>query len=138
MTREEAEAVEMACEMYARLHKGQFGMLAEALCISPHFTREMQGGYANEYEKNKGLCDAVYRKDLMKDLMNTLYKKLVGSLSNEEMREAYRAEVVWLAIRNGLKRHDDREKDMSAYWYDSPLNRSDQPTPDVEVTEGAE
>lgn len=50
------------------------------------------------------------------------------------LREAYRAESVWLAIRYALAWHDFPEGGM---WNDffSPLNRSDQPMPKVELKE---
>ena len=50
------------------------------------------------------------------------------------LREAYRAESVWLAIRYALAWHDFPEGGM---WNDffSPLNRSDQLMPKVELKE---
>jgi len=50
------------------------------------------------------------------------------------LKEAYRAESVWLAIRYALAWHDFPEGGM---WNDflSPLNRSDQPMPKVELKE---
>lgn len=37
MSRPVAEAVQAACEMYLRLHRGQFNDLAEDLCMAKHY-----------------------------------------------------------------------------------------------------
>ena len=37
MSRPVAEAVQAACEMYLRLHMGQFNDLAEDLCMAKHY-----------------------------------------------------------------------------------------------------
>lgn len=37
MSRPVAEAVQTACEMYLRLHMGQFNDLAEDLCMAKHY-----------------------------------------------------------------------------------------------------
>lgn len=39
MSRPVAEAVQAACEMYLRLHMGQFNDLAEDLCMAKHYAR---------------------------------------------------------------------------------------------------
>lgn len=48
------------------------------------------------------------------------------------MKEAYRAETVWLTIRYALAWHDFPEGGQWVDFYE-PMNRSDQPMPKVEL-----
>ena len=131
MSRPVAEAVQAACEMYLRLHMGQFNDLAEDLCMAKH--------YADVDAKRFSLFQALDRRNAMQDDMERTYKMFAcHPLIEDGMRVPYRAETVWLGIRHALAWHDKPEGDRMNVCFDKPLNRSDQPQPTVKLTTTAD
>ena len=67
------------------------------------------------------------------DYVDALWRQNVPPASiDTTMKEAYRAETVWLTIRYALAWHDFPEGGQWVDFYE-PMNRSDQPMPKVEL-----
>lgn len=72
-------------------------------------------------------------RNQMRQGMDALWKQNVPPASiDTTMKEAYRAETVWLTIRYALAWHDFPEGGQWVDFYE-PMNRSDQPMPKVEL-----
>ncbi len=135
MSRPVAEAVQTACEMYLRLHMGQFNDLAEDLCMAKHYADVDAKRFRAVEDENDSLFQALDRRNAMQDDMERAYKMFAcNQLIEDGMRVPYRAETVWLGIRHALAWHDKPEGDRMNVCFDKPLNRSDQPQPTVKLT----
>lgn len=135
MSRPVAEAVQAACEMYLRLHMGQFNDLAEDLCMAQHYADVDAKRFRAVEDENDSLFQALDRRNAMQDDMERMYKMFAcHPLIEDGMRVPYRAETVWLGIRHALAWHDKPEGDRMNVCFDKPLNRSDQPQPTVKLT----
>lgn len=135
MSRPVAEAVQVACEMYLRLHMGQFNDLAEDLCMAKHYADVDAKRFRAVEDENDSLFQALERRNAMQDDMERTYKMFsCHQLTENGMRVPYRAETVWLGIRHALAWHDKSEGDWMNVSFDKPLNRSDQPQPTVKLT----
>lgn len=96
-------------------------------------TTEERKKFNRDHEQDFYKCMRL--RDRMRAGLRALWTQNVPTVSIQfTLREAYRAESVWLAIRYALAWHDFPEGGM---WNDffSPLNRSDQPMPKVELKE---
>lgn len=72
-------------------------------------------------------------RNQMRQGMDALWRQNVPPASiDTTMKEAYRAETVWLTIRYALAWHDFPEGGQWVDFYE-PMNRSDQPMPKVEL-----
>lgn len=139
MSRPVAEAVQTACEMYLRLHMGQFNDLAEDLCMAKHYADVDAKRFRAIEDENDSLFQALDRRNAMQDDMERTYKMFAcHPLIEDGMRVPYRAETVWLGIRHALAWHDKPEGDRMNVCFDKPLNRSDQPQPTVKLTTTAD
>lgn len=135
MSRPVAEAVQTACEMYLRLHMGQFNDLAEDLCMAKHYADVGAKRFRAVEDENDSFFQALERRNAMQDDMERTYKMFAcHPLIEDGMRVPYRAETVWLGIRHALAWHDKPEGDWMNVSFDKPLNRSDQPQPTVKLT----
>lgn len=143
MSRKTAEAVKQACEEYLRLRMGQFEDFTNEVCCWDYVeqmekechTTEERKKFNRDHEQDFYKCMRL--RDRMRAGLRALWTQNVPTASIQfTLREAYRAESVWLAIRYALAWHDFPEGGM---WNDffSPLNRSDQPMPKVELKEKA-
>lgn len=135
MSRPVAEAVAKACEMYLRLHMGQFEDLTDELCMAKFYAALENDSFADEEERDEIFHISIDRRNIMQEEVDKLYKRYVLSAPLDYcMRIPYRAEQVWLAIRHALAWHDNPKGDYTVQ-YDKPLNRSDQPQPMVQLYE---
>lgn len=135
MSRPVAEAVAKACEMYLRLHMGQFEDLTDELCMAKFYAALENDSFADEEERDEIFYISIDRRNIMQEEVDKLYKRYVLSAPLDYcMRIPYRAEQVWLAIRHALAWHDNPKGDYTVQ-YDKPLNRSDQPQPMVQLYE---
>lgn len=135
MSRPVAEAVAKACEMYLRLHMGQFEDLTDELCMAKFYAALENDSFADEEERDEIFHISVARRNIMQEEVDKLYRRYVLSAPLDYcMRIPYRAEQVWLAIRHALAWHDNPKGDYTVQ-YDKPLNRSDQPQPMVQLYE---
>ena len=135
MSRPVAEAVAKACEMYLRLHMGQFEDLTDELCMAKFYAALENDSFANEEERDEIFHISIDRRNIMQEEVDKLYKRYVLSAPLDYcMRIPYRAEQVWLAIRHALAWHDNPKGNYTVQ-YDKPLNRSDQPQPMVQLYE---
>ena len=135
MSRPVAEAVQAACEMYLRLHMGQFNDLAEDLCMAKHYADMDAKRFKSAEEEKRDFYWALKKRNMMQDDMDRAYRMFAcHPLIEDGMRVPYRAETVWLGIRHALAWHDKPEGDWMNVCFDKPLNRSDQPQPTVKLT----
>lgn len=80
-----------------------------------------------------GLTIRLWRDVKRNEPMDALWRQNVPPASiDTTMKEAYRAETVWLTIRYALAWHDFPEGGQWVDFYE-PMNRSDQPMPKVEL-----
>ena len=134
MSRPVAEAVAAACEMYLRLHMGQFNDLAEDLCMAKHYADMDAKRFKTAEDEKDDFYRALERRNMMQDDMDRAYQMFACyPLIKDSMRIPYRAEQVWLGIRHALAWHDQPEGDWTNVRFDPPLNRSDQPQPKIEL-----
>ena len=139
MSRPVAEAVQVACEMYLRLHMGQFYDLAEDLCMTKHYADMAAKRFKTAEDKKEDFYQALENRNMMQDDMDRAYQMFAcHPLIEDGMRIPYRAETVWLGIRHALAWHDKPEGDWTNVRFDKPLNRSDQPQPVVKLNEKQE
>lgn len=139
MSRPVAEAVQAACEMYLRLHMGQFNDLAEDLCMAKHYADMGAKRFKSAEEEKRDFYWALKKRNMMQDDMDRAYQMFAcHPLIEDGMRIPYRAETVWLGIRHALAWHDKPEGDWMNVCFDKPLNRSDQPQPTVKLTTDAD
>lgn len=135
MSRPVAEAVAKACEMYLRLHMGQFEDLTDELCMAKFYAALENDSFTSKEEHDEIFHISIDRRNIMQEEVDKLYKRYVLSAPLDYcMRIPYRAEQVWLAIRHALAWHDNPKGDYTVQ-YDKPLNRSDQPQPMVQLYE---
>ena len=135
MSRPVAEAVAKACEMYLRLHMGQFEDLTDELCMARFYAALENDSFTDEEERDEIFHISIDRRNIMQEEMDKLYRRYVLSAPLDYCRRIpYRAEQVWLAIRHALAWHDNPKGDCTVQ-YDKPLNRSDQPQPMVQLYE---
>ncbi len=135
MSRPVAEAVAKACEMYLRLHLGQFEDLIDELCMAKFYAALENDSFDGKEERDEIFHISIDRRNIMQEEVDKLYKRYVLSAPLDYcMRIPYRAEQVWLAIRHALAWHDNPKGDYTVQ-YDKPLNRSDQPQPMVQLYE---
>ncbi len=136
MSRPVAEAVQAACEMYLRLHMGQFEDLTDDLCMAKFYAALENDSFDSKEEREEIFHISIDRRNFMREEMDRLYNKYVLSAPlADSMRIPYRAEQVWLAIRHALAWHDNPAGDWTNVSFDPPLNRSDQPQPKIELKE---
>nr|DAW25603.1 MAG TPA: hypothetical protein [Caudoviricetes sp.] len=129
MSRPVSEAVAKACEMYLRLHTGQFEDLTDELCMARFYAALENDSFTSKEEHDEIFNISIDRRNIMQEEVDRLYKRYVLSAPLDYcMRIPYRAEQVWLAIRHALAWHDNPKGDYTVQ-YDKPLNRSDQPQP---------
>ena len=139
MSRPVAEAVQTACEMYLRLHMGQFYDLAEDLCMAKHYADMSAKRFKNAEDEKEDFYRALENRNMMQDDMDRAYQMFAcHPLIGDGMRIPYRAETVWLGIRHALAWHDNPAGDWTNVRFDPPLNRSDQPQPVVKLNEKQE
>jgi hypothetical protein len=139
MSRPVAEAVQAACEMYLRLHMGQFYDLAEDLCMAKHYADMGAKRFENAEDEKEDFYRALENRNMMQDDMDRAYQMFAcHPLIEDGMCIPYRAETVWLGIRHALAWHDKPEGDWTNVRFDPPLNRSDQPQPVVKLNEKQE
>ena len=108
LTREQAAAVEDACELAARLRMGQFNIITEQLI-----------GLMNR--------DDVYRdRDWANELLKTVAKMIFGTNQYgwpdipEKSFECLRNIAVWTTLRHARAWHDHPEGGIGVSW-DKPL-----------------
>ncbi len=139
MSRETAVAVKLACEEYIRFRMGQFEDFVNEVCCWDYteqmekecHTSEERKKFHREHEQDFRKCMRL--RNHMREGLRTLWAQNVPPTSIQfTLREAYRAESVWLAIRYALAWHDFPKGGMGCDFF-IPLNRSDQPMPKVEV-----
>lgn len=136
MSRPVAEAVAKSCEMYLRLHMGQFEDLTEDLCMAKFYSDLERNAFWTEEQRDNAFKTAIECRNVMRHRLNDLYKCCVLSAPLEyTMRIPYRAEIAWTTLRYALAWHDHPEGIKSCVDYYKPINRSDQPTPTVKLTE---
>lgn len=136
MSRPVAEAVKMACEMYLRLHMGQFEDLTENLCMAKFYSDLERNAFTTEEQRDDAFRTAIECRNTMRNGLNGLYKCCVLPAPLEyTMRIPYRAEIAWTTLRYALVWHDHPEGIKSCVDYYKPMNRSDQPTPTVKLSE---
>lgn len=139
MSRPVAEAVAKACEMYLRLHMGQFEDLTDDLCMTEHFAKRTAGKFKSEKEASDDFHKVLRNRNEMRDEMNRAHRLFAcHPLIEDGMRIPYRAEQVWLGIRHALAWHDQPEGDWTNVRFDPPLNRSNQRQPTVKLTTTAD
>lgn len=103
MSRPVAEAVAKACEMYLRLHMGQFEDLTDELCMARFYATLENDSFADKEEQDGIFRISIDWRNIMREEMDRLYKRYVLSAPLDYcMRIPYRAEQVWLAIRHAL------------------------------------
>ena len=134
MSRPVAEAVQVACEWYLRLHMGQFWDLAEDLCFAKFYSDLKNGAFKTKEQEDNAFEVAIDRRNTMLLEMERLYSRCVlPAPTSDVMKVPYRAEQVWLAIRHALAWHDKPEGDRMNVAFNKPLNRSDQPQPIIKM-----
>ena len=134
MSRPVAEAVQVACEWYLRLHMGQFWDLAEDLCFAKFYSDLKNGAFKTKEQEDNDFEVAIDRRNTMLLEMERLYSRCVlPAPTSDVMKVPYRAEQVWLAIRHALAWHDKPEGDRMNVAFNKPLNRSDQPQPIIKL-----
>lgn len=134
MSRPVAEAVQVACEWYLRLHMGQFWDLAEDLCFAKFYSDLKNGAFKTKEQEDNAFEVAIDRRNTMLLEMERLYSRYVlPAPTSDVMKVPYRAEQVWLAIRHALAWHDKPEGDRMNVAFNKPLNRSDQPQPIIKM-----
>ena len=102
MSRPVAEAVAKACEMYLRLHMGQFEDLTDELCMARFYAALENDSFTSKEEHDEIFSISIDRRNIMQEEVDKLYKRYVLSAPLDYcMRIPYRAEQVWLAIRHG-------------------------------------
>lgn len=134
MSRPVAEAVQAACEMYLRLHMGQFWDLAEDLCMAKFYSDAKHNEFKTKEQRDNAFTVSIHRRNDMQDGLDNLYRRYALPAPISDLMEIpYRAEQVWLGIRHALAWHDKPEGDWTNVSFDKPLNRSDQPQPIVKL-----
>lgn len=134
MSRPVAEAVQIACEWYLRMHMGQFWAVADDLCLAK-FRSDMENGtFKTEGQEDNAFKVALDRRNSMREEMEQAYNRFVlPAPISDVMKVPYRAEIVWLVIRHALAWHDNPEGMLGCVSYYDPMNRSDQPEPKIEL-----
>jgi len=108
MSRPVAEAMAKACEMYLRLHLGQFEDLIDELCMAKFYAALENDSFADEEERDEIFHISIDRRNIMQEEVDKLYKRYVLSAPLDYcMRIPYRAEQVWLAIRHAMARQPE-------------------------------
>lgn len=74
MSRPVAEAVQTACEMYLRLHMGQFNDLAEDLCMAKHYADMDAKRFKNAEAQKEDFYRALENRNMMQDDMDRAYQ----------------------------------------------------------------
>ena len=74
MSRPVAEAVQAACEMYLRLHMGQFNDLAEDLCMAKHYADMDAKRFKNAEDEKEDFYRALENRNMMQDDMDRAYE----------------------------------------------------------------
>lgn len=74
MSRPVAEAVQAACEMYLRLHMGQFNDLAEDLCMAKHYADMDAKRFKNAEDEKEDFYRALENRNMMQDDMDRAYQ----------------------------------------------------------------
>ena len=106
MSRKTAEAVKQACEEYLRLRMGQFEDFTNEVCCWDYaeqmekecHTTEERKKFHRDHEQDFYKCMRL--RDRMRAGLRALWTQNVPTASIQfTLREAYRAESVWLAIR---------------------------------------
>ena len=121
MSRPVAEAVAKACEMYLRLHLGQFEDLIDELCMAKFYAALENDSFDGKEERDEIFHISIDRRNIMQEEVDKLYKRYVLSAPLDYcMRIPYRAEQIWLAIRYALAWHDNPKGDYTVQ-YDKPL-----------------
>lgn len=134
MSRPVAEAVKTACEWYLRLHMGQFWDMADDLCMEKFYSDLKNNVYETNEQRENAFDVALHRRNTMREEMEKLYNRCVLTAPiSDVMKIPYRAEIVWLVIRHALSWHDNPDGVAGCVSYYSPLNRSDQPQPKIEL-----
>ena len=77
MSRPVAEAVQAACEMYLRLHMGQFNDLAEDLCMAKHYADMDAKRFKNAEAQKEDFYRALENRNMMQDDMDRAYQMFV-------------------------------------------------------------
>lgn len=65
MSRPVAEAVQVACEMYLRLHMGQFYDLAEDLCMTKHYADMAAKRFKTAEDKKEDFYRALENRNMI-------------------------------------------------------------------------
>lgn len=144
MSRETAEAVKRACEEFLRLRMGQFEDFTNEVCcwnyvdqLTKECKTKAQEKTFHEKHKDDFWACMRHRDDMRLGMMALWRQHVMPASIDTTMKEAYRAESVWLALRYKLAWHDYPEGGTFVDFY-TPMNRSDQPFPKVELKEKAE
>ena len=95
MNRPVAEAVAKACEMYLRLHLGQFEDLIDELCMAKFYAALENDSFDGKEERDEIFHISIDRRNIMQEEVDKLYKRYVLSAPLDYcMRIPYRAEQV--------------------------------------------
>ena len=94
MSRPVAEAVAKACEMYLRLHLGQFEDLIDELCMAKFYAALENDSFADEEERDEIFHISIDRRNIMQEEVDKLYKRYVyapnfviyGSMDANDLR----------------------------------------------------
>lgn len=139
MSRATAEVVKRACEEHLRFRMGQFDDFTNEVCLWKYMDEFEKTCHTDEERKrfsaehNAEFMECIKNRNRMRQGMEALWRENVPSAPiDTSMRDAYRAETVWLTLRYALAWHDFPEGGMWVDFYE-PLNRSDQPLPRVEL-----
>lgn len=92
MSRPVAEAVQAACEMYLRLHMGQFNDLAEDLCMAKHYADMDAKRFKNAEDEKEDFYRALENRNMMQDDMDAMIRGAFRACL-EELDDAPKVEV---------------------------------------------
>ena len=113
---------------------GQFWDMADDLCMEKFYSDLENNVYETNEQRENAFDVALHRRDTMREEMEKLYNRCVlHAPISDVMKIPYRAEIVWLVIRHALSWHDNPDGVAGCVSYYSPLNRSDQPQPKIEL-----
>ena len=126
MSRDQAIVVERACELYARLHIGQFEMMPDIMML----------GYENI---NEYCCKRDDAKDALKLAACLLFgRNMYGQPDCNKGVEHERAWGVYTVLRHARCWHDNPEGNPMSVCYDEPYNNLPEPLAKCKIIEGSD
>ena len=95
MSRPVAEAVQAACEMYLRLHMGQFNDLAEDLCMAKHYADMDAKRFKNAEDEKEDFYRALENRNMMQDDMDRAYQMTACAFRTGQNRSGWVSVMRW-------------------------------------------